>query len=257
MMSNTCTEVIRRYLSQLRGDFGVSVLQDGCILSTPFVRPDGEGIELEMRVFHEGRIDMSDMGDTLGYLYVNGLTLSKTLMAEARAIAKAHGVSLQRNRFHIEMNAVSMGIDTHEMIQAILGVSSLIHKRRPNSRVLFDDEVESFIIQSGVTYDVGFPVPGHREEHTIKFHVNSGSDLLIHPLSAASTPVARSWAERLAYRFADIQQQDSHWDPIAVLDDRSARGEVWSAYAFTPIQEYAVRWSQRDELALKLEATKS
>ena len=46
----------------------------------------------------------------------------------------------------------------HGLIQATLAVSDLIHKRRPTSNVHFDEEVESFIIHRGVSYDVDFSV---------------------------------------------------------------------------------------------------
>ena len=94
------------------------------------------------------------MGDTLGYLYVNGMTLSRTLIATVRQIAKPHGVSLQRNQLSLQVDQDSIGIGLHDLIQATLRITDLIQKRRPTSRVVFDVEVESLIINSGVTYDV-------------------------------------------------------------------------------------------------------
>ena len=257
MTLDTCATTVSSYLMQLRNDFDTTPTESGCLLSTPFVRPDGEGIEIEMSVSSDGQICLTDMGDTLGYLYVNGLTLSRKLLADARGIAKNHGVSLLRNELSTGVNINAIGPVLHEFIQAILSVTSLIHKRRSGFRVQFDDEVESLIIHSGVAYDVGYQVRGERESHTIKFHVNSGKNLLIHPLSAAKEAAARSWAERLSYRFSDIQKGDSQWYPIAVLDDRSLRSEVWSLRALTPVSEYALKWSQREELQTILKSTHS
>ena len=126
----------------------------GWFLTTPFVRPDGEGIEIELQVLPDGDISITDMGDTLGYLYVNGMTLSRTLIATVRQIAKPHGVSLQRNQLSLQVDQDSIGIGLHDLIQATLRITDLIQKRRPTSRVVFDVEVESLIINSGVTYDV-------------------------------------------------------------------------------------------------------
>ena len=253
MAFGSCAEAIESYLAHLRGEFAASQFQGGCLLSTPFVRPDGEGIELEVQILPSGRIQINDLGNTLGYLYINGITLNGPLMANARLISKAHGVSILRNRLSIEVDADFLGMAIQGLIQASLGVVDLIHKRRPTSRVNFDDEVESVIIRSGVAYDVGYIVPGKREQHTVRFHVNSGRNLLLHPLSPASASAARSWAERLAYRFTDILNGDDRWYPYAILDDRGAREGVWSSHALVPLAEYAIMWSQRDSLVSALE----
>ena len=257
MALNPCEEVIGNYLSQLRVGFESSPSEDGCFLSTPFTRPDGEGIEIELQVLPGGRISMSDMGDTLGYLYVNGLTLSRPLITAARQISKSHGVSLQSNHLNVQVDPDSIGNGLHGLIQAMLSVTDLIQKRRPTSRVRFDDEVESMIIHSGVVYDVGFKVRGVRERHTVKFHVNSGKNLLIHPVSAAQQAIARSWAERLAYRFSDILMESPQWKPVAVLDDRNTRAAIWDSNAITPVQEYVIYWSDRSELQSRLTAAYS
>ena len=257
MASLTCEEMVTKYLGLLQGEFAVTPTEEGCFLSTPFIRPDGQGIEFEVRAISGGCISVSDMGDTLGYLYVNGLTLSRKLISDVRDISKNHGVSLVHNELSIRMDADSIGSGLHELIQATMSVTSLIHKRRSGSRVQFNDEVESLIIDSGVTYDVGYRVQGQRESHTIKFHVNSGKNLLVHPLSASKEPGARSWAERLSYRFSDIQKESSQWRPIAVLDDREERAEAWTAHALTPVKEYAVKWSEREGLQSMLQSNGS
>ncbi len=248
MALNRCEEVITAYLAELQTDFECSQSADGWFLTTPFVRPDGEGIEIELQVLPEGNINITDMGDTLGYLYVNGLTLSRTLIASVRQLAKPHGVALQRNQLSLQVDQDSIGMGVHDLIQATLRITDLIQKRRPTSRVVFDIEVESLIINSGVTYDVEFEVPGSREKHTVKFRVNSGKNLLIHPISAATAGPARSWAERWSYRFSDIQGENSNWRPVVVLDDRGARSDAWNSHALTPVKEYAVMWSNRIEL---------
>ena len=134
------------------------------------------------------------------------------------------------------------------LIQAALAVSSLIHGRRAASRVIFDDEVESFIIQAGVTYDSDFGVVGSRERHAFKFHVNSGANLLIQPLSTATEPAAHSAAERWAYRAIDVIQANSALKPVVRLDDRNNRRNVWTQAAQGPINEFAVLWQNRRQL---------
>ena len=254
MTLNRCEEVIDAYLAELQTDFDCSQSADGWFLTTPFVRPDGEGIEIELQVLPDGNISITDMGDTLGYLYVNGITLSRTLIASVRQMAKPYRVALHRNQLSLQVDQDSVGEGVHDLIQATLRITDLIQKRRPTSRVVFDVEVESLIINSGVTYDVEYEVPGSKENHSVKFHVDSGKNLLIHPISATTAGPARSWAERWAYRFADILAENPAWHPVVVLDDRGARSDAWSPYALTPVKEYAVLWSNRIDLESILKA---
>ena len=61
-------------------------------------------------------------------------------------------------------------------MQAVVEVTSLSRKTLYQQGA-FRTEVESFIIQSGVVYDVDFTVNGLRESHEFK-HINSGRNLL-------------------------------------------------------------------------------
>ena len=92
----TCRNVIESYLKAMGDDFELTPSDSGCYIVTPFTRPDGEAIELELTVLPNGSARLSDMGDTLSYLYVNGLTLTRTLLDKMRRIARRNRVSLHQ-----------------------------------------------------------------------------------------------------------------------------------------------------------------
>ncbi len=248
MNSTKCSRLISDYLDQVSSEFVTVQSEIGCTVVTPFVRPDGEEIELQIEARGENRVVLNDMGDSLGYLYVNGLTLSKATMDKVRSISKGYGVAIERNELRVDVHGESIGDGLNRLMQSALAVTCLIQIRRPTTNVRFDDEVESLIIHSGAAYDIGYSVQGQRQRHNVKFHVDSGRNLLIHPISAAQQTVAFSWAERLAYRFADIQAHSNRWRTAAILDDRGRRAEVWTARTLTPIQEYAIPWSESGKL---------
>ncbi len=248
MRHHECVQTVDAYLRQMSSDFEVYQLDDGCFVSTPFVRPDGEAIEVQLEAHRDNQVRLSDMGDSLGYLYANGLTLSKSVMESAHRISGGFGVTLSRNTLVVDTDDESIGDALHRLIQTTIAVTGLIQKRRPRTRVRFDDEVESLIIHSGATYDIGFRVQGQRQQHIMKFHVDSGRNLLVHPVSAATEASAQSWAERVAYRFTDIRERSDRWRLTSVLDDRGQRARVWTASALVPIEEYAIRWSEKDRL---------
>ena len=251
---DACEDLIKGYIGELEGGFAAKSSGAGCLVTTPFIRPDGESIEVELASELEGPAHLTDMGDTLGYLHVNGLTLSRGLLSSTKDICKQYGVSLLRSELVVEFDGQSgLGDALHRHIQAILSVTNLIQKRRPTGRVQFNDEVESLIIYSGAIYDTGFLVRGARSRYTIRFHINSDQNLLIHPLTASTEATALSWAERWAYRFGDIRVQNPDWRCVAVLDDRSQRREIWTDRTMAPLRDYAVLWREKERLTQILE----
>ena len=251
---DVCRTVAEKYLVRLSDDLEVMESKNGCYLLTPFIRPDGEAIGLELIAQPDGNIRLTDTGETLGYLYVNGLTLTQTALEKVKRIATGYGVSCIGNALVIDDDPSLIGDAVHNLIQSVLAVTSLIQGRRANARALFDNEVESFIISVGVTYDFDYRVCGKKEFHNFKFHVNSDRNLLVQPLSSVTESAAHSLAERWAYRFMDTVNNNENWNPVAVLDDRNARRGVWTRQAQAPIADNAVLWAEKERLAAMLTA---
>ena len=263
-MANTdiCANVVNRYIQRLQADFEATKSDNGCYLLTPFSRPDGEGIQLELESLPNGNIRISDMGDTISYLFVNGLPLGKPVMDRVKYIAAKHAVSFEHSTIKAEIRPESAGDALHELIQAVLAATDLIQTRRskPPRRVKLDIHVESLIKRSGATYETNYKVPGAHENHEFRFHINSGRNLLLQPLTARRASSAHKLAERWAYRFMDVIHSNDKWRPIAVLDDRtphvnedatpkSSAQLIWTPDAIAPIQEYAIPWSDKPKLA--------
>ena len=248
-----CRQVVEEYLGVLGGSFEFQdAPEDACSITTPFRRLDGETIEVEAQVQSNGRIRLSDMGLSLAYLYVNGLTVTRRVLDEAKKLGLGFGTSLQNYELIVEPEQASdLGQACHDLIQASLAVTCLIQKRRPVARLQFNNEVEAFLISNRVVYDGGFEVQGMNGRHTVRFHVDSGRKLLIQPLSVASEGAALSWAERWAYRFGDIGKSDPSWNMFALLDDRGKRGEYWTETVMQPFTDLVtvVQWSENAYLS--------
>lgn len=266
MTSATYTNVAEQYLRWLSSEIETHPLDEGYIVSIPFERPDGECIGLEINSLPGGNIRITDMGDTLGYLFVNGLTLSDKMIDRAKHISKRYGVSLEDGPLAIESEPEAIGEAFHRILQATIAVTDLIQMRRSTRPriVPFDYVVESVIKHSGATYHTKYKIPGRLEDHTFAFHVNSGRNLLIQPITTASASDAHAIAERWAYRFLDVIQTNVGWRPLAVLDDRgghldaegmlmSSERVIWTPRAVAPISEYAITWAERDKLTALLE----
>lgn len=246
---NRCLQVVKSYLSHLESDFESIESDFGCVIVTPFVRPDGESIEIAVEPLHSEAVRLTDMGDTLGYLFVNGMTLTRVLMENARQISQPYGVSLDGSAFVIHPETQSdFGDALHRIIQTVLSTTEMIQKRQPSPDSHFESAVESLFVTTHNQYDVNYQVQGQREPHMVRFHIDSGKRLLVQPLSLASETRAHERAEQWAYRFGDIQAQDDTWQIFALLDDRDDSTQVWTPRSMTPITEYQLLWSQRQRL---------
>jgi len=248
-----CEQLITSYLQHMEHNLKGTPTDDGCVVLTPFIRPDGEAIELAVVMQSDGRFRLTDMGDTLGYLYVNGLTLSRAVLENVRKACRRFDTSLEGATLAVPLEEqLVIGEGLHRLVQTVLEVTALIQKRRPIERITFDAEVESLIIISGRVYDPDYAIQGQRSVHEVRFHVNSNRRMLIQPLSAASESGAFAWAERWAYRFDDILRREDRWHCIAILDDRGEKSQIWSDRALRPIRNFAIQWQVRDELSAML-----
>ena len=128
-------ELVPKYLKRLSDDFEILHSDDGCFVVTPFIRPDGEAIELEVESLPNGDVRISDMGYTLGYLFVNGLTLNKSMIDRAKFISKGYGVSLDDDAFSVVASPESAGDALHRLLQAVISATDLIHLRRSTIRL--------------------------------------------------------------------------------------------------------------------------
>lgn len=249
---STCERLVRDYIDELAESVTLRGLGNGCVITTPFLMPDGDFVEVEARFLPNGVVQLTDSGDTISFLWLNGLSLSRNILGDARRIARRYGVSLARNELVVEQKEQENPI--HNLVQAILGISALIEKRRPHARINFAEEVEAAIIARGSNYDSPFLVRGQNESHSVRFHVNGGRRIIAQTLSQSSESAARGIAERSYYLFDDILRKEPSWRCFGLLDDRGNRKEFWTEHAMIPLRNKAtvIGWSEGKEEFLQI-----
>ena len=123
-VSTTGKKLLDAYLGNLARNVSVIPYGSGCHLLTPFIRPDGEAIELEIASLPSGDFCLSDMGDTLGYLYVNGLAEDLAAPDYAHSLAGTYGVLIRHSAMTISTCPDDLGDAIHNLIQAVLAVTN-------------------------------------------------------------------------------------------------------------------------------------
>lgn len=79
--------------------------------------------------------------------------------------------------------------------------------------------------------------------------LNSGRNVLLETLSAASNSAALSSARLMAFKWIDIRELDNKYSRWTMIDDSENQGEIWSSERVSMIlsnySDRIIPWSQR------------
>jgi hypothetical protein len=252
-MDKLCAQAISSYIEALRASFEVIPTDKGCVVVTPFLRSDNECIELEFIVQPEGKLLITDNSDTINYLFVHGLNVSRSreLKRLLSQIASRFNVQIESDEIFKLTDFDSLGESVSSMLNALQDVSYLIYKKVRRGPVSFYDEVEKFLISHEVRYDPQFPVQGKSYVHNFRFHLDDRKHILIEPLTATTPHAALVRAERLALWWIDISNLHPLYRKVAVLDDIGKRETVWHGRPNSVLEQYSdivILWSKKERL---------
>jgi len=257
MGNELCSQALKAFLQSLRESFDILPSEEGCVIVTPFLRSDNECVEIELIPQPNGGVKITDNCETIDYLFVNGLNISrsKELQRQIRRITKRFGVDLSGDEFVRLVNFGELGDAIHSFLGAVQEASYLIYRKVRRPPVTFDEQVEKFLIANDVAYDTEFKLQGKTREHIFRFYINERHQMLAEPLTATSYHAALVKAERLAYRWIDIRDLWPVHQKVAVIDDLDKRSEFWVGNPLNILLEYSnhvIRWSQNEELMMVL-----
>lgn len=122
-------DIVDEYLKCLGNSLFVATSANGCRLITPFIRPDGEAIAMEIGVLPSGEIRISDTGETVGYLYVNGFTDELAVPEYAHSIAKLYAASFFKNDLTVDGSTEELGNSVHNLVQATIAITCFAQGR--------------------------------------------------------------------------------------------------------------------------------
>ena len=118
--------ILSEYLGRLASDLVVTSRENGYVVMTPFKRPDGKVIGLDVASLPDGRVRVSDRGGSFGYLYINGLSFSRPALESVERIAESYGVTPHNEVLVAVSDAASVGDALHRVAQAAVSVTALV-----------------------------------------------------------------------------------------------------------------------------------
>jgi len=129
MMAIDEREVVARYLEYLETDFHCRRLEEASylVVSTPYLYPNNDVVELYIDELSEGLVEVSDGGEAEVQLFKHGFELMKNplamrqaqLIASARAV-KIKGATLTKTGMREDVGSLML-----DVIQVAVGIAHL------------------------------------------------------------------------------------------------------------------------------------
>ena len=95
---------------------------------TPHIRPDGECIELEVCALGDGRFRVSDMVNSIAYLWTNTVIPEFEPTDGIELIARVFSVDIVDSELQVEADEETLGERTYALLEAVRAVSWLGHR---------------------------------------------------------------------------------------------------------------------------------
>lgn len=253
-------KAISQYVETIQNLFKLRSFEGRWLVVTPFIRPTGEYIELEL-IPQDDKVLITDNCSTVDYLFVNGVNVeAQDFKVLLPLIAKGFGIEISGEEVRSIANIDHFGYELHKVLSALLGISFLIYRRRllqPTElrvRKKFPTLVRDSLSKiRGVTYQQR-DVRGKFITHTFPFcvSVDKGAESLLYPLTANSENEALREAMILAFRWIDIKEGGNRYRKITVIDDVDMRkATYWENGPKRLLIEFSdsvVLWSRRELL---------
>lgn len=260
-MSELNEQAISQYAETIRNLFKTRQFEQRWLIVTPFTRPDGEYIELELVPQNGGKVRLTDNCSTVDYLFTSGVDVEavdfKLLLS---LITRGFGIETSEEEVYKVASMDSIGHDLHKMLNAILGVSFLAYRRRLlqprqlRARKRFPTLVRDSLNKMKEIAYKSETIKGKLILHSVPFCVsrNEERESLVWPLTAESQNEALERAMMLCFRWIDIKEGGNRYRKIAVVDDGGPKKPTyWENGPMQILNEFSdkvVLWSRRETL---------
>jgi hypothetical protein len=256
MLLAEAKRLVRDYGAWLNEGFNVELAEDYAVISTPFLDPHNDEIELYVRKEADGLV-LTDRGYTLSDLESSGLDVStEKRKAHLEEILNGFGVSTKGNELFVRSSETDFPQRKHNLLQAMLAVHDLYLTAQTHVQQFFSQDVALFLKDRDVPFFRDFKLSGR-----------SGFD---HHFDFAF-PTTRAKPQRVLVAINALTRERATSTAFAVSDVRLARGpEPLQAFALINDQESTVandyldalrnyeisglRWSRREEALIALQS---
>lgn len=183
-----CATFISRHLDFLKANFRCKQDGDRTIVTTPYLYPDFDCIEVSVRECADGRLVVSDLGDALHHVLVMcGRDIFDSQEPTIRHIASTHNLILADDGELIALSSYpEVGQAIFQVAMAMKAIADLVHTAKAKREVHFIDQVRSFLGQRNIPFTPHYPIKGKSLSHVVDLFVNTRGGQLVQVIGPES-----------------------------------------------------------------------
>ena len=251
-------DLAKDYLAWLRDRIRTVQQGDVSVLSTPFLDPFHDGIQIYVE-HHNGEYILHDNGDTIERLQCLGIKIEDSARRNALVERATAGcaVRLASGRLESTASVTNLPQRAHFLLTAVLRLNDLWMSHVPHTFTDFFGLVGEFLDQQNVLYAANVSIPGRTVEHPIDFVIRlpQKAERLVKLIGSPSPQTAKlvsfTWMElketRPGAQRAVVLNDIRSADPLTDESEESFRQVSDQAIAILRGYSDAIyRWSQRD-----------
>lgn len=251
-------DLAKDYLAWLRDRIKTVQQGDVSVLSTPFLDPFHDGIQIYVE-HHNGEYILHDNGDTIEHLQCLGIKIEDSARRNALVERATAGcaVRLASGRLESTASVTNLPQRAHFLITAVLRLNDLWMSHVPHTFTDFFELVSEFLDQQDVRYAANVSIPGRTVEHPIDFVIPlpQKAERLVKLIGSPSPQTAKlvsfTWMElkevRPVAQRAVVLNDIRSADPLTDESEETFRQVSDQTVAILRgYSDTIYRWSQRD-----------
>jgi hypothetical protein len=263
MPATTQPDLAREYGVWLRERITTIERGQTQILSTPFLDPFHDGIQIHMEA-HGGEWILHDNGDTLDHLSCLGVKIEESERRNALIKRATAGCAVRFEQGRLETTATPANLPqrAHFLLTAIIRLNDLWMSAVPHRWTDFFEMVAEFLDRQGVLYTPNVSIPGRTVEHSIDFVIPMPRrkerliKLIADPKPQTAKVISFSWMELREARpeservvvLNDVRSPDPLDD---AGDEEFRRVSEQTTAILRGYSTATYRWSEREHPAFK------
>lgn len=232
-------------------------------LRTPYLYPDGDGIDLFIRLGPEGTGMVTDLGETVRWLRMQASSEHRTKKQREiiQDVRLTHGVDVFRGMLTASFRDTAGIADAVTRLgQACIRVSDLWYSFRTRAVESLGDEVADYLTENRVLYQRGDVLVGRSHSSwKVDFHARTHRSSLLFVLSSGSRPIAKARAEHVLSAWIDLQHMKIGPEAVQFLSLVDDTMDVWTPETLRLIESDGlstlIMWSEPQTLLDALHAT--
>ncbi len=244
-----CQDVVDSYIKYLGDSFTCEEKEDGFIVYTPFIGLDGDPVSFYIREIAPGKLLLTDMGETLFYLEMFGIDVSRGRNKEHfLRILSAYGISEVGGELLLKTNPEKLAQDMNTFILALQAAMHLEFRKTPAKPMDFHKKAHLYCEANQIPHRYQWEIKA-KGRHIIDL-VSIDEKVLVQALGTTlETPnQIKRYTEVKLFPFLELKLLDREEYKVALYDE----SVPWDEDSLTLIESYPdeiIKWSERKKLA--------